>query len=105
MTSDWLPIESAPKDGTEILLVWRCWGKDDPRVLTPPMICIGAWHGLFGGSPDAPDAQWHGRGPTQSDGRHTVERLTHPWFPEAGPTHWMPLPTLPEPARAKSQES
>jgi hypothetical protein len=60
----WQPIETAPTDGTRV------------------MLCAGRWHYLAG-------VQWE-----DDDGRPV-------WFGGDvvvdDPTHWMPLPALPQP--------
>jgi hypothetical protein len=66
----WQPIDTAPKDGTRIMLVG------------------GVYHGFpFSGywdfSPYSPDSPW-----TTVVGRHTLY--------EHCPTHWMPLPSAPK---------
>lgn len=66
----WQPINSAPTDGTYVLLGWY----QQPAEYME----IGAWQGFH---PNAPGlATWR----TSNDGR----RLNHP-------THWMPLPEAP----------
>lgn len=71
----WQPIETAPKDGTNI----RAYGTR---------------HGSWGYSEDelvSIDAAWHGTGRRWIDVRDQAfiqRRFT--------PTHWMPLPTPPE---------
>ena len=76
---DWKPIETAPKDRTEVLIT--CAGKG-------MIVCIGRWV-----SPDArlehepPDEAWwlicrHDHGKSYSSGMR--------------PTHWMPIPTPPD---------
>jgi hypothetical protein len=64
--AEWLPIETAPKDGTTVIAY---------RPTTPPHIegmhwCEGSWYWSFDG--DGP-------------GEFSVE-----------PTHWMPLPQPPQ---------
>ena len=71
----WKPIESAPKDGTHILL-WEQWGTD-------PFVgwwCMGSWSA----SHEHVDAEggW--------DGAVVVDRI------ECPVTHWMPLPEPPQ---------
>jgi hypothetical protein len=93
--SDWMPIETAPKDGTAVLgydpqgvpigghsgwprdymhhVVVMRWAEDDDGEFA----WVTPMHGLYGGSSifrDPPD--WAGH--------------------DAEPTHWMPLPTPPE---------
>ena len=68
--SEWQPIETAPKDGTKILMYYP-----QPNIGTRKAmaISIGAWH-LKG-------AAWHREGGKKI--RYTL------------PTHWMPLPSPP----------
>jgi len=63
---EWKTIDSAPKDGTLILLA----------VKTVPVL-IGWWHDSVDGDPD-----WF-----TDDGEHLTGDMT--------PTHWMPLPDDP----------
>ena len=80
MSGEWLPIDTAPKDGTEILLT--AFEDDGAQFETWPM----RWahiqrNGLFPGR----IGMWtHVSGITWND-----DSLG------AGPTHWMPLPALP----------
>lgn len=80
--AQWQPIETAPKDGTEVLL------------FAPGRLTYGAW---VEPSPEpnikyrdgfAPEPEWEDFEPYWSswDGGFTTE---HP------PTHWMPLPPPP----------
>ena len=73
----WQPIETAPKDGTEILLydknVWRLYPSQEEIVTYS--FHVGWW--LFG--------VWVGH--DSSGGEYGCD-LT--------PTHWMPLPEAPE---------
>ena len=67
----WQPIETAPKDGTQILAYWPA-----PDY-----------------APDAPCTcnTWRSQG--------TIDNWVTPYEesrPELGPTHWMPLPDAPE---------
>ena len=71
---NWRPIETAPRDGAEILL------------LTPEGVIEGAWSSPM----DEWEVVWldlHGCGCCSSG--------------TAQPTHWMPLPDPPEPTEAK----
>jgi len=90
----WQPIETAPMDGTEILL-YRGAGTHEGKHV-PPRVTSGAWiewaetaieyHGTtgeyLGQSDQGGGAEW-----CSWDGGFTEE---HP------PTHWMPLPDFPE---------
>lgn len=91
--AQWMPIETAPKDGTEIILFGpypeNDTGHPTRRVTAgfwyvpePPMIgdCGGECRCPEYGEPD--DPQW-----ASMDGGFTAE-----W----PPTHWMPLPSPPE---------
>ena len=84
--SDWQPIETAPKDGTEILL----WAKDvGPRV--------GSFDSEFNNDPD---------GYRPYGGWWSLTGEISPAFPawrdleevpaKNTPTHWMSLPEPPE---------
>jgi len=70
--SDWQPIETAPKDGRELLVGRFAFGRN--------WQCVSSWRGPSRGEHDYPygDNAWR-----DSNGRHL-----------AG-THWMPLPEPP----------
>lgn len=67
----WQPIETAPKDGREILL----FDRDDL-----PTVFAGKW------APVAGDGGWW----------IYADELLQDACAEAFPTHWMPLPPPPE---------
>jgi hypothetical protein len=80
--SGWQPIETAPKDGTEID-VW-CGGEFPRRVTCASWRepTESEWWSHGGDTIDTPDACWHDCfGPLGKDNT---------------PTHWMPLPAPPE---------
>lgn len=68
---EWQPIETAPKDGTDVLLY--CGPPDDP------LLGVGYW---TGGEDEQPG--WY-LWPTAAP-------FAAPW-----PTHWAPLPPFPIP--------
>lgn len=75
---DWQPIETAPKDGTYILV----WSEREGWRGNPRMVCAtwepsgtGAW-AIYGAGPTRHSEQWLDRGII--------------------PTHWMPLPEPPK---------
>jgi hypothetical protein len=71
----WQPIETAPKDGTGVLMV-------DMKVSKPEPSCAYFYA----------DRWWVL--PLQE--RFDIGNDDCPWW--TSPTHWMPLPTLPSPA-------
>lgn len=87
----WQPIETAPKDGTEVLLY------------TPSGVCIGEWEPLEQDSPDQPghNPGWYGTGHTSDPvmwGRSAEFGFVGPGYlyeEQNQPTHWMPLPNAP----------
>ena len=97
---EWKPIETAPRDGTRILLYWPNyaynWNEDGEPLLT-----IGWWKQNGRLSPTMY--------PEHAD--HFIEHRQSEWYfadndemddyglsvPEHAPTHWMPLPPPPEP--------
>ncbi len=73
---EWQPIETAPKDGTRVLVVSEMRGTTYAGPM-PRRLMIAAW------------IQTHAWKP-------------HGWWSDGGnvyPTHWMPLPELPEAPR------
>lgn len=80
--SDWRPIESAPKDGTAILLTN---GKD---------VAEGHWFFEEGGTTEYRDLDGRYIGQTDSDGYDGWMDWDGGMQPD--PTHWMPLPAPPE---------
>lgn len=69
--SEWKPIETAPKDETDVLL-YRTW---DLKKTLPPI--VAGWFDNYG------YAGWCSH-----------EKPDH--FIEGTPTHWMPLPEPPK---------
>lgn len=69
----WRPIETAPKDGTEIILFAIEEGFEDEG----PSVWIGSWS----------TTAWYGPAWTAYEHRSETEYLT--------PTHWLPLPSPP----------
>lgn len=68
---EWQPIETAPKDGTQILLFW-------PYITQEGGVTTGHWYRAGEGVPD----RWYSP---------IVNGYATP------PTHWMPLPSPPSP--------
>lgn len=79
MDSNWRPIDSAPRDATDVLVT------DGRRVYV-----AGWWQ-----EPDEPD----------EDGEWTcyMDAIEDPQCP-IEPTHWMPLPAPPAPAQAGDRQ-
>jgi hypothetical protein len=71
----WQPIETAPKDGTEIILFWPSLESYDGKS-SEPRRGVGKWCAPAGYFTE----HW------ALDGR---------WTPGDDPTHWRPLPTPP----------
>ena len=77
---EWQPIETAPKDGTNIL----AWNYN-PNYLVNPYI---AWFGVDLNEADDRKKEWlTGDGDDFSTGHY---------FTPCQPTHWMPLPEPPK---------
>lgn len=77
--SDWQPIETAPRDGTTVLLWWR------REELDVAYWACGVWREFGDGSRGWMGESFHASAP------ETWTRLLG-----ERPTHWMPLPTPPE---------
>lgn len=71
---EWQPIATAPKDGTRILVVCEFAGKRDVTVVR--------WC-------DSP-------APAGPFGRFTWREMQDSALAERIPTHWMPIPRLPQ---------
>lgn len=76
MNMTWQPIETAPKDGTLVLL----YEPDNDEELIDARIFVGLWN-------DARDAKFYGT---------AWECAEYSAFNHY-PTHWMPLPEAPKP--------
>jgi hypothetical protein len=88
---DWQPIETAPRDGTAILL---CWARDASGQpirwdKKPDTAIVYVQVAKYSGEPDR---EWYVYIATPAD---AALHFT--------PTHWMPLP--PPPAKAKGEAS
>ena len=100
--SDWRTMESAPRDGTPILVMRRRPDLNDdkwPHGLLAPEVVIAVWRAYWE-MPEEP-CEWLALGPRDLDGSRSIVRLEmapdfHKAFPGVGPTHWMPLPSPPE---------
>ena len=79
LANEWQPIETAPKDGTEVLVY--------TDVATVPVVHIARWEDGRDGYPDSFEQGWW------SYTEHSVtQTLLEDW---KQPTHWMPLPPAP----------
>ena len=85
---DWQPIETAPKDGTSVLLFTTCHG-----------VCE-AWFAKGEWSDDTPisPAEYSGEFWVCCDDAFSLEVELGPdgWEHHGTATHWMPLPPPPE---------
>lgn len=78
--SEWRPIETAPKDGTWVLIFTADEVLDDAKGR---QICVAQWSDYLNGG-------------------KTTPRWMFAWFdggylgPCGEPTHWQPLPTPPQ---------
>lgn len=84
----WMPIESAPKDGSEI-------------ILAAPKTRGGSYWVHVGWWVEGDSHPWRfiddfSMEPTGCCDREDGERVCVNGFTEDAPTHWMPLPTPPE---------
>lgn len=82
--SDWQPIETAPKDGTDILVTVGTGGRCH----------VVAWLDEHG-EPSAEYGWWR-----VDDNKHGPYSLRG-----ASPTHWMPLPDPPSNVSGQGKES
>ena len=87
----WKPIETAPKDGTAILLLSAPYEDIvfDEAVNHPARIAIGHWW--------AEGSSWVPDGPLREDAVYTLQQTGvwssgGGWFQPDEVTHWMPLP-------------
>lgn len=74
--SGWQPIETAPKDGTKILVYATRFGWEECGY----QVVCAAWDGF---------SRWKIYGCAET--RHWPQ-----WLDECTPAHWMPLPAAPE---------
>lgn len=73
----WQPIETAPKDGRRLLVMWPYW------------------HG------NAPGIAWYCGGSGGWDSDRCLTPIHENVAPERDPTHWMPLPEPPHTTEGK----
>lgn len=95
---NWQPIETAPKDGTIVLIARRFDSDPDFEGCEGGVVAAGFWMKGYG---DGPDYMGHDDGWTdlQFGGEFQPGRsFGNPEYMSKGtnPTHWMPLPDPPE---------
>lgn len=79
MKSEWQPIETAPKDGTSVLIIGAAWRE--------PVISRWYVHYLHGKPDPRRPPEWEQQ--DMCGGFGSYNGPIHP-------THWMPLPEPPE---------
>ena len=91
--TEWMPIETAPKDGTRVLLYWPNY-SDCVGEIGEPVVMIGQWkeNPRIAGTPvqdrlGMSPAYWATSDELDDYGLARAEHY---------PTHWMPLPTPPK---------
>jgi hypothetical protein len=77
----WQPIETAPKDGTPILIAGGTYADDWPPGANP---FSGVTIASFDRMETADEFAWQG------------EKQAHDVYRYHAPTHWMPLPPPPQ---------
>ncbi len=75
--SEWQPIDTAPKDGTEVLLFIPNWNND---------VKIGNWC-------DTVELDY---GKVRRDRKYWYAGHSYGMAPDPKPTHWMPIPKSPK---------
>lgn len=75
---NWQPIDTAPKDGTDILLFY-------------PSFVRGVQLGHY----DVYETLRHGKSTYRSEGWNIGSMISLPGMEKPEPTHWMPLPVNP----------
>lgn len=80
--SEWLPIETAPKDGTEIIgCFYRDYGFGEPSFYGPWTI---AWNGK----------RWRSSWDGSEVVRYMSDFGTEYKEPDCDPTHWISVPSF-----------
>jgi hypothetical protein len=86
----WQPIETAPKDGSVLVLYGRCqWDADMKK--SNPKVCIGSWVSESGWS----DHEIDDDDDDIVDDRTFMTSTNNPYSDICHATHWMPLPAAP----------
>lgn len=85
---EWLPIETAPKDGTKVDLLY-------PYPRSRAIDCEFRSGDIYG-----PDGGWFWLEPRWKDGELLPESEWNTGcYPNMQPTHWMPVPAAPARSR------
>ena len=87
-TSPWLPIDTAPKDGTAVLLFEPAYTRGNGQEVQGLGVIMAAWCGVRENFPGCKEEfAWYVPFSEQDElgGAYGVD----------SPTHWMPLPTPP----------
>jgi hypothetical protein len=80
----WQPIETAPKDGSEIMLYGPCrWLSTSTQ--SKPKVCVGSWASENG----------HDENEDRFDDKAFMTSTGNPYQDICNATHWMPLPAGP----------